>query len=229
MTVETYMVAGSKPWSRAVFDEMICKLPGNWHFVSAPAELTLKSVRAVNPRYIFFLHWSWRVDEELVDAFECICFHMTDVPYGRGGSPLQNLIVRGYTQTKLTALRMMTELDAGPVYGKVDLCLSGSAEEIYIRASNLSASMISEILDKRPEPRPQTGEVELFHRRTPKESVIGESDCLKDLYDFIRMLDAEGYPRAYVSHHGYRYEFRGAALTDDRIEADVLITREEDE
>ncbi len=26
--------------------------------------------------------------------FECVCFHMTDVPYGRGGSPLQNLIIR---------------------------------------------------------------------------------------------------------------------------------------
>jgi len=37
---------------------------------------------------------------------------MTDVPYGRGGSPLQNLIVRGHTETKLTALRCVRDLDA---------------------------------------------------------------------------------------------------------------------
>ncbi len=37
--------------------------------------------------------------------------HMTDVPYGRGGSPLQNLIARGHTSTKLTAMRMTAEVD----------------------------------------------------------------------------------------------------------------------
>jgi len=55
---------------------------------------------------------------------------MTYMPYGRGGSPLQNLIVRGYRHTKLTALRMVEEFDAGPVYLKEDLCLEGNAEEI---------------------------------------------------------------------------------------------------
>ena len=41
---------------------------------------------------------------------------MTDVPYGRGGSPLQNLIVRGYSEIKLTVLQMVKAFDAGLVY-----------------------------------------------------------------------------------------------------------------
>ena len=134
-----YLVAGSRPWSRKVFDQSISKYPGSWHFVSRPEELTVDLVVRLVPRYVFFLHWSWRVPAEIVDGYECVCFHMTDVPFGRGGSPLQNLIVRGYRRTKLTALRMVEAFDAGPVYLKADLSLAGSAEEIYLRASHLSA------------------------------------------------------------------------------------------
>jgi len=89
MPTATYLVAGCKPWNRRVFDELITKLPGKWHFVDSPQQLTPKRIEALNPRYIFFLHWSWKVYDDIINNYECICFHMTDVPYRRGGSPLQ--------------------------------------------------------------------------------------------------------------------------------------------
>lgn len=70
----------------------------------------------MSPRYIFFPHWSFVVPADLFEAHECVCFHMTDVPYGRGGSPLQSHILDGQTETNLTALRMVEEVDAVPVY-----------------------------------------------------------------------------------------------------------------
>ncbi|MEZ5300570.1 MAG: hypothetical protein R3F11_07915 [Verrucomicrobiales bacterium] len=42
-----------------------------------------------DPRMIFFLHWSHKVPAELLDRYECVCFHMTDVLMGAAGSPLQ--------------------------------------------------------------------------------------------------------------------------------------------
>ena len=219
-----YIVVGNRPWNRRVFDDVISKYPGQWHFVGSREQLTLEVVQALRPRYIFFLHWSWKVPDEIINNYECVCFHMTDVPYGRGGSPLQNLIVRGHRHTKLTALRMVEDLDAGPVYLKEDLCLEGNAEEIYIRASYLSAQMIRRIIEEQPEPQPQIGEVVAFKRRKPDESRIPALRDLKALYDFIRMLDAEGYPRAFLEHAGFRYEFSRAVLYDGRIIADVKIT-----
>ena len=149
---------------------------------------------------------------------------MTDVPYGRGGSPLQNLIIRGHQKTKLTALQMTQEFDAGPVYLKEDLCLGGNAEEIYLRATQLSARMIEKIITEEPTPEPQTGEVTVFKRRKPPESEVPQLDSLVALHDFIRMLDAEGYPQAYIEHNGFRYKFSRSALYDGRIVADVTIT-----
>lgn len=40
----------------------------------------------------------------------------------------------------------------------------------------------------------------------------------------MRILDAEGYPRAFINHKGFRYEFSRANLYDGRIVADVTIT-----
>lgn len=220
-----YALVGSKPWDRRLFDEVVSRYEGEWHFIGAPDELSPVSIRIINPRYTFFLDWSWKVPADIVDNFECVCFHMTDVPYGRGGSPLQNLIMRGRHETKLTALRMTADFDAGPVYLKEPLSLEGSAEEIYLRAAELSASMIQKIIHGELQPVPQQGEVVNFKRRKPEESKITAPDSLKDLYDFIRMLDAEGYPQAFLESAGFRFEFSRAALYDGRVVADVKITR----
>jgi len=219
-----YLVASTKSWNRRIFDETISAFPGEWHFVDGPGALTLERVESLSPRYLFFMHWSWKVPLEITSNYECVCFHMTDVPYGRGGSPLQNLIVRGHRRTRLTALRMEQGLDSGPVYFKEDLCLEGSAEEIFIRASRLTARMIRRIIEEQPVPRPQSGEAVIFRRRSPDESEIDRLPDLQALHDFIRMLDAEGYPRAFLEHEGFRYEFSRAALGSGRVVADVTIT-----
>ena len=220
-----YIVAGTKSWNRKIFDEIIASYPGRWHFIKNPDDLECNKISRLNPRFIFFLHWSAKVNEEIFNSYECVCFHMTDVPYGRGGSPLQNLIVRGHRQTKVTALRMVQDFDAGPVYLKEDLSLEGNAEEIYIRASYLSAKMINYIIRNEPTPEPQKGDHVIFKRRTPKESSIPALSSLRSLHDFIRMLDADGYPNAFIEHGCFRYKFSRAALYNGKIISDVEITK----
>tara|TARA_B100000683_G_scaffold262004_1_gene288556 strand:- start:366 stop:638 length:273 start_codon:yes stop_codon:yes gene_type:complete len=87
---------------------------------------------------------------------------MTDVPFGRGGSPLHNLIKQGLRETKVTALRMVEEMDAGPIYAKLPMPLSGRAEEIYQRAGGLSWEIISTIIESEPDPVPQEGQGTVF-------------------------------------------------------------------
>jgi len=223
-----YVVVGNKSWNERIFREVIAHYSGKWYYVADVQELTNEMMNQLNPRYIFFLHWSAKVPDQIINNYKCICFHMTDVPYGRGGSPLQNLVVRGHHKTMLTALQMVREFDAGPVYQKAELSLYGSAEEIYIRATCLSATMIKQIIDSEDQPVPQTGEIVTFKRRKPSESRIETPDSLKSLFDFVRMLDADGYPHAFLEYNGYRLEFRRAAFYDGEIRADVTIRPIED-
>lgn len=220
-----YIVLGSKPWNKRVFQDVISRFSGKWMFLDNLEKVTFSELDSLNPRYIFFLHWSSLVPEAFLERFECVCFHMTDVPFGRGGSPLQNLIARGYHSTKLTAFRMTKELDAGPVYQKRDLSLEGNAEEIYIRATYLSSEMIRDIISTKSEPVLQKGEVVVFKRRTPDQSEMQVFENLQKQYDHIRMLDAEGYPHAFFIRNGFRYEFSRAGIYDGKIVADVVITK----
>jgi methionyl-tRNA formyltransferase len=223
--MKTYVVATIKSWNAAAFHRRTPPLPGVWHLIERREDLTAERLAAINPRYVFFPHWSWVVPLEVRQVAECVCFHMTDVPYGRGGSPLQNLIVRGHDKTKLSALRMVDELDAGPIYAQCTLDLSGRAQEIYERAADHVYDLIGTIVRNEPAPAPQDGSPTVFRRRHPEQSRIPESTKLSQLYDHIRMLDAETYPLGFVETGGYRMEFRRPELKDDALHAQVVITR----
>ena len=225
-----YVVAGCRPWNRKVYERNLKgHLPGEWAYASSREELDTLMLRSAPPRYIFFLHWSWKVPREIWTRTECICFHMAPLPFGRVGSPLQNLILLGQDRTMLSALRMEDNVDAGPIYLQEDLCLHGTAEEVYIRASTLACRMIGSIVSASPVPHPQEGEVFVFTRRKPSDSMIPDLRGLDAFHDFIRMLDAEGYPHAFLEYKGFRIELRRAARYDGRIVADAVITDVGDE
>lgn len=193
--------------------------------IRSPADLDLDFLEDCNPSWIFFPHWSWHIPENIFIKFQCVIFHMTDLPYGRGGSPLQNLIVRGINETQLTALRCVATLDAGPIYMKHPLSLLGSAEEVLLRASNLIGEMIERIVREQPTPQPQIGEPTIFRRRTPQDGDLAELCELEKVFDYIRMLDADGYPPAFLETEHFRLEFSRASLKSDSVVADVKISR----
>lgn len=220
-----YIVAATKPWSIKAYNEFCGNRP-NWFLVTCKDDLNLDYINQIQPKYIFFPHWSWLVPSSITDSYECVCFHMTDVPFGRGGSPLQNLIVRGFKETMLTALKMTKVLDAGPVYLKEPLLLSGSANEIFYRAASKIMELALHISENTPLPAEQVGEVTYFERRTPSQSQLNQDMTLKELYDQIRMLDADTYPKAFLKFGKYRFEFDNAKLSPTgELEARVKIKR----
>ena len=149
---------------------------------------------------------------------------MTDLPFGRGGSPLQNLIEREIYDTKISAIKCTKELDGGDIYLKKDFSLkSGAARELYFKAGNIVSEMIDEIIEENPIPTPQYGEVVEFKRRTPDMSDIKNLKDLNKIYDYIRMLDVDGYPRAYLENRNIRLEFFNTKIEDGKLTAQVEI------
>ena len=219
----TYIVATIKDWNIKNFHNLVSKNGADWHLITDKEDLTLEKISQLNPRYIFFPHWSWIIPKEIYSNFECVVFHMTDLPFGRGGSPLQNLIARGIYITKISAIKVIEELDAGPIYLKRNLCLHGSAEEIFIRASDITFDMIKYIVENEPSPVQQNGEPVIFKRRMPAESRLPDVRDLNKVFDWIRMLDAEGYPEAFIETENLRLEFSKASLKSGHILADVKI------
>lgn len=191
--------------------------------ISSKNELNIEYLSSLKPDYIFFPQWNWIIPADIYTNFNCVMFHMTDLPYGRGGSPLQNLIVRGKTETMLSAFKCDEGIDSGPVYLKKPLSLSGTAEEIFKRAIPVIVDMIKEIVTTDPAPMPQKGEVTHFQRRKPEDGDISRLASISDVYDYIRMLDADSYPAAFIELGGLKFEFSKARKTDDEVIAEVRI------
>lgn len=218
------VIATSRAWNEWMSDELFKQTEHRCHLFRNQNDLSIENLEKIKPDFIFFPHWSYIIPTEIYKRYECVIFHMTDLPYGRGGSPLQNLIVRGVKDTKISALKCSEVLDGGPIYLKKSLSLEGSAQQIFQNASTIIFQMILEILRTNPTPLEQKGEVVEFSRRKSSESDISTLDDISKIYDYIRMLDADGYPHAFLEHKNIRFEFTDASFQDNEIYARVKIT-----
>lgn len=225
--MENILIVSEKSWNKELVSYLQSTMPQYaFYLISQKEDFTVERIGSISPVKIFIPHWSYIIPSAIFERYECIVFHMTDLPYGRGGSPLQNLIVRGLTATKLSALRVEVGLDTGPVYLKMDLSLSGTAEEIFVRVNKLVGKMIVEIIQNNLQPVPQERDPVVFKRRKPEQSDMSGLEKLEEIFDYIRMLDADGYPHAYIEKGEFRYEFTRASIkADGSIVADVKITK----
>jgi methionyl-tRNA formyltransferase len=224
MSKMKYILLSEKRWHKPMFEQLKDEVDAEWLLIDKKENFTIDLVGKIKPDKIFIPHWSTVIPPEIFNRFECIVFHMTDLPFGRGGSPLQNLISRGYEETVLSALRVEDGIDTGGIYLKKKLMLHGSALEIFLRASHVIKSMIEDLHSKQIVPVAQEGEVQNFKRRTPAQSSISDLVNVEELYNHIRMLDCEGYPAAFFENEHFRFEFSRVNFTDSKtLQADVRI------
>lgn len=222
------IILSEKKWHEDLFNQLKSEFNDNeWLLINNKSDFNLELLNELKPDKIFIPHWSYIIPEEIFNSFECIVFHMTDLPFGRGGSPLQNLIVRGYKSTKISAIKVQSGIDTGDVYLKKSLNLTGSAQEIFQKSAIVIEEMIKEIIIKNSIPSPQKGEVVEFKRRKPEESNISELEDLENIYNYIRMLDCEGYPHAFIETNFFKAEFTNANFNESEkiITANVRIVK----
>src|SRR5690554_2214040 len=222
--MKTYLIISEREWNKSLIERLQDEQT-NWLLINKREDFTFENLKNINPSKIFIPHWSYYIPEEIFLNFECVVFHETDLPFGRGGSPIQNLIERQFLATKVSAIRVSKEIDAGDIYLKKEMSLLGTAEEIFIRINKIVELMIREIVELDLKPYPQEGSPTFFKRRNQSQSDINSLTELDRVFDYIRMLDAEGYPKAFLETDNLRMEFTRASLkADESIYADVKIT-----
>lgn len=217
------IIVSNKEWHRKYVKEIATRTNKDVIYINNKECITYDYLHTLQPEWVFFPHWSYIIPAEVYANMNCVIFHMTDLPFGRGGSPLQNLIARGIYETKLSALKCTAQLDAGDIYIKQPLSLWGTAEEIYFRAAELTKEMIIQIVKEKPQLHKQQGEPVVFRRRKPSEGDIGKLKSLSEVFDYIRMLDADTYPPAFLDKNNLHIEFTRASLKDGHILADAKI------
>jgi len=217
-----YIFCAYRPWAIELF-EKLTKNNTDFILIKNPKKLTYKFVAKINPKFIFFPDWSWIIPENIVNNFECICIHESDLPKFRGGSPIQNQIIRGIKKTKSTAFLMNNELDAGSILLKRVLSLEGSLDQIFKRMIENDYKIIHQIMNGKYNLKKQTGKPTLYKRRTPKQSELKNLNYSKlYLYNFIRMLD-DPYPNAFIKIGKKKIVFKSAKFNGKKLSCEVEI------
>ena len=96
---------------------------------------------------IYIIHWGFKIPQYIINKYECISFHMSKLPYGIGGSPLQNLIIRNKKKSHLSIFKTSHKVDEGEIIKQLEFSLAGNADQILNRVTKICINQIVK-LDK---------------------------------------------------------------------------------
>ena len=216
-----FLIITKKIWEKKNFSKLDKK-------IILHKSISTRKINIIKPNIIFFIHWSKKIPKNIFNRFTCIQFHCSDLPKFRGGSPIQNQILKGVKNTKISAFKVNSKIDAGDICLKKNFVLNGSANEIYVRMEKLAIIMINTIINKKKLIfTKQSGKITYYKRRKPEDSNLRfvKKNNLKNVYDFIRMLDAKGYPEAFMKLNKFKIVFKNAEYKKKEIKGEFKIVR----
>ncbi len=161
--------------------------------------------------FTFLLGCGTKIPGDVLDkSRHTLVVHESDLPQGRGWSPLSWQIIEGKNNIPVTLFEAAAEIDSGPIYSRTTLHFQGDELVDELRTKQAEASFelcLNFILDY-PESaahaRPQQGEADYYNRRTPSDSRLDPEKSLREQLNLLRTVDNERYP-AYFEIGGTRY------------------------
>ncbi|ASY20701.1 methionyl-tRNA formyltransferase [Candidatus Planktophila dulcis] len=177
---------------------------------------------------VFVPHYSKIIELKTFPNVRFIGFHTGTLPQDRGGSPIQNKILRKEYLTQVSAIALEDKIDSGAIYTQRKIDLSeGDIEFILRKISLLISSMMTEIVMGNLKPTPQVDNFEVNKRLIASNSELPKRAGINDLYDRIRMVDGLDYPNAFISQDNYKVYFTKVIKMDGVLSAYAIFESSE--
>ena len=163
-------------------------------------------VDSIKPDLVFFVGWSYKIPENIVNDYTCVCLHPSPLPKYRGGSPIQNQILRNEKDSSVSLFIMDEGLDTGDVLYQSEFSLSGSLDDIFDRIVTIGVRGINYITNNANnlnniKTKQDDSVATFFRRKKQSDSEIKISDFEKYepeyFYNKIRCLN-NPYPNAFI-------------------------------
>jgi methionyl-tRNA formyltransferase len=139
-----------------------------------------------------------------------IVVHASELPKGKGMSPLTWQILEGKNRIPVTLFEAVEAIDAGQVYLRDHIDLMGFEllPEIHrilgLKIIEMCVEFISEWPAILASGVPQSGESTYYKKRSSVDSRLDPSKSIADQFNLFRVVDNEKYP-AYFELFGRRY------------------------
>lgn len=134
--------------------------------------------------------------------------HESDLPKGKGWSPLTWQILEGKNKIPITLFEAEAEVDSGEIYFQDTIELEGHEllPEIKHKQGKKTEELILRFVEGYPEVNgeEQAGEETFYEKRTPEDSELDIDKSIKEQFELLRVVDNERYP-AFFYKEGVKY------------------------
>jgi methionyl-tRNA formyltransferase len=147
------------------------------------------------------------VPDDVLEERLWLNVHPSLLPRWRGAAPVERALMAGDEQTGVTIIRLVRELDAGPVAAQRAFAVGpdDDAGVLYATAAEVAVELLGEVLSRsRPTFEDQEGEVTYAHKLAPEDRLLDLSRPATELVDRVRALSP---------HIGARTQLHGRDVT----------------
>jgi len=126
-----------------------------------------------------------------------IVIHESDLPKGRGWSPLTWQVESGRNSIPVTLFEAADRCDSGDYYIKDSIRLNGKEiiEEVREKQAKKTVEMIDKFLSKYPMKKiGQKGKPSHYRKRRPGDNELNIDKSIKEQFNKMRIADNERYP-----------------------------------
>lgn len=138
-----------------------------------------------------------------------IVVHASDLPFGKGWSPMSWQILEGKNEIPITLFEATEYVDAGNYYLKDKIFLDGSEliDEWQKKLGNKIVSMCIKYINNylTLEGRVQSGIETFYKKRKPADSELNINQTIKEQFNLLRIVDNNKYP-AFFKLNGVKYK-----------------------
>ena len=160
---------------------------------------------------LFLISCSEIVPESVCSSYQAsLVIHASDLPAGRGWSPLVWQILEGRNEIAVSLLEAGIAVDSGAIWKKHWLHFEGTElydeinEALFAAELDLMDFALENMREVRPESQDETG-ASWYPRRVPEDSKLNPERSLAEQFDLLRIADPERYP-AYFEYRGLTYD-----------------------
>jgi methionyl-tRNA formyltransferase len=120
-------------------------------------EETSARVTAVKPDAVILCAFGALVKAPLLTDHDILNVHPSLLPRWRGAAPVERAMMAGDAQTGVSIMRLVAELDAGPVYAQQPepILPTDDYASLSARLQDVSVALLHEVLETNPVPAPQ--------------------------------------------------------------------------
>lgn len=163
---------------------------------------------------LFMISWPKLVKAETRGRFKhALVVHASDLPEGKGWSPLVWQILEGKNDIAITLFEAVDDVDAGDIWKKDVMSFEGHelADEINDACFRKTAGLISFAIEHAQDIKPRAQDdkdgTTYYRKRTPEDSALDPEKTIAEQFDLLRVCDPERYP-AYFEYRGHRYTIK---------------------